>query len=248
MPDRRQLVAVLFGVAALCTLSLLPIHHIGFVATGVLVVAAPIVPAFAIYAWRHRRMVQLLHNDSTPQQLAGIGVRTGSLRDAAFVAGLARPTIYCDRQIADQLTAAELKAVLLHEQAHQRAWDPLRLLVIEVLRPVVRHLPFGKQWLAWAVAQREIAADRYAMSRGAEHRDLVGALLRIPPLAQAHVAGFTSAVDLRLRALLGEDIGAMVPLAVRRASVMFTTTVMGLATSIWFLHRMLSTPLGHVCC
>lgn len=248
MPDVRRSVGLLLGAVAVCCLSFLPVHHVGLVATAVLFVAAASIPGFLLYAWRHRRMVKLLDENSTPQRLAGVVVRTGDLGDVAFVAGLTRPTIYCDRQTPAELTDAELQAVLLHEQAHQRAWDPLRLLVIEVLRPVVRHLPFGEQWLAWAVAQREIAADQYALSRGADHQDLVGALLRMPPLARAHVAGFTSAVDLRLRALLGEDIGEIVPLAVRRASVMFTTTALGLASSIWILHRLLGAPLGHVCC
>ncbi|MEX1162748.1 MAG: hypothetical protein WEB03_04135, partial [Nitriliruptor sp.] len=217
MPDRFTLLSFVLGAAAFYAFAVFSLHHVEIVGIALAAVSAVVVAAAVAHASRHRRLVRGLWSLSAPARLAGMPVRTGDLGDAAFVAGLDRPTIFCDRQLPDVLSTAELEAVLLHEHAHQRAWDPARLLALELIAPVVARMPFGRQWLAWSFARREIAADRYAMDHGASRGDLASALLVLPPLAQAHVAGFTSAVDLRLRALLGEDVQPFVPLPVRRA-------------------------------
>lgn len=248
MPDRFTLLGYLFGAVAFCTFGVFSLHHAAAVGRTLTAVLTVVASAAVVRAVRHRRLVYGLRSLSVPDRLVGIPVRTGDLGDAAFVAGLSRPTIFCDRQLPDQLSPSELEAVLLHERAHQRSWDPTRLLLIELAAPIVRRMPFGSQWLAWSLAQREIAADRYAMDHGASRGDLAAALLRLPPLAQAHVAGFTSAVDLRLRALLGEDVSPSVPLAVRRASMMLPGVAMAAATCVWSIHQNLGTTLGHVCC
>ena len=248
MPKRFALLSSVFGVVAFCAFGVLSSHHLGAVGIMLAVLLAVLVTAAAVRALRHWHLVRSLWSVTVPDRLLGMAVRTGDVGDAAFVAGLRRPTIYCQRQLPDRLATGELEAVLLHERAHQRAWDPARLLLLDLTAPLMRGLPFGTQWLAWSYARREIAADRYAMDHGATRGDLASALLRLPPVAQAHVAGFTSAVDLRLRALLGEDVAPSVPLAVRRASLMLPGTAMAAMICGLLLHEYVGTTLGHVCC
>lgn len=248
MRDRFGLLSLLFGAVAVCVFGVFASHHMRTIGIALATMSIVAVTATAVLALRHRRMVLALRMRSAPARLAGVDVRSGDVGDAAFVAGLSRPTIFCDRGLPEQLSAGELEAVLWHERAHQRAWDPFRLLLVELVAPMARWMPFGNQWLAWSFARREIVADRYAMDHGASRSDLASALLALPPLAHEHVAGFASAVDLRLRALLGEDVEPIVPLAVRRASVMLSGAAMGAAMCVWSLHQYLGTSLGHVCC
>ncbi len=210
-------------------------------------VVAVVVSVLAVRAHHHRRVVRALHAVSVPDELAGTAVRTGELGDAAFVAGLSRPTIYCDRRLPEQLTAAQLRAVLLHERAHQRALDPARLLLVELVAPLLRRWAWGRQWLAATLARREIAADQHALEHGASRADLAAALLALPPLARAHVAGFTPAVDLRLRALLGDDPDLRTPPLVRRSAMLIAGAALGAALCAWFLHQILA-GVGLPCC
>lgn len=53
--------------------------------------------------------------------------------DAAFGAGLHRPAIHGDEGLPKELTPGALRAVLLHEQAHHRAYDRVPLLVLDLL-------------------------------------------------------------------------------------------------------------------
>lgn len=248
MRDRRVVAAFVVGVGAFCAVGAVVGHHVSETRIVLGLAAAVVAVAAVRAALRHRAVVRGLQRCSSPTELAGIPVRTGPLGDAALVAGLRRPTIYCDARLPERLTAAELRAVLLHERAHQQALDPARLLVLGLVALVARRLACGRRWIAEALARREIAADRYAMANGARRGDLASALLKLPPLTRAHVAGFTPAVDLRLQALLGD--GEQV-----RSSVLLRSTVtflggglVGAALCSWLLHQMMASTFGLVCC
>lgn len=247
MRDRWAMASFAVGLAAFCAVGLFSGHHLAAVGGLVGVVVAGVVMALAVQARRHRRLVRGLRAVSAPGELAGTPVRTGALGDAAFVAGLGRPTIYCDHRLPDQLTPAQLRAVLLHERAHQRSLDPARLLLVELVAPVARRSRWGRQWLSATLARREIAADQHALDHGASRADLAAALLALPPLARAHVAGFTPAVDLRLQALLGDDPDLHTSPALRRGAMLVAGGALGAALCAWFLHHYLA-GFGLPCC
>lgn len=248
MRDRWAVASFLAGLTAFCAVGLLTGHHLATVGILVAVLVGGVATAVAVRAVRHRRLVRGLRALSTPGEFDGVRLRVGELGDAAFVAGLSRPTIFCDRRLPERLSPAELRAVLLHERAHQLALDPARLLLVELVAPLARRSSIGRQWLANVIARREIAADRHALAHGVKREDLASALLRLPPLARAHVAGFTPAVDLRLRALLGEADAPTAPASVRRTALLVTGGIVGAGACAWFLHAWLSTAFGIVCC
>ena len=247
MRDRWTLISFAVGLAAFCAIGLFSGHHRAAIGTLVAIVVAAVVTAVAMRAHRHWRLVRALHTVSVPGELAGTPVRIGELGDAAFVAGLSRPSIYCDHRLPEQLSPAQLRAVLLHERAHQRSLDPARLLFVELVAPVLRRSHWGRQWLIITLARREIAADEHALDHGASRADLAAALLALPPLTRAHVAGFTPAIDLRLRALLGDDLDVSTSPVVRRSAMMIAGGTLGTAVCAWFLHHSLAA-FGLVCC
>lgn len=248
MRNRWTVAAFAFGLGAFCAVGAVVGHHLPGVGIALGVAVAALALAVAVAALRHVALVWCLRRCSAPTELSGMPVRIGELGDAAFVAGLGRPTIYCDARLPQELTDDELRAVLLHERAHQRALDPARLLVLGLVAPFARRFASGRQWVAVALARREIAADRYALANGARRGELASALLKLPPVARAHVAGFTPAVDLRLQALLGDVEQVRGPVVLRSGATFVAGGLVGAALCTWLLHDWLLTSLGIVCC
>ena len=248
MGDRAALALFALGLVLFCAVGLvIGMDHLAWT-FGLTLLTVSLMGVVVVRATRHARLVSQLRQRSAPAQMAGLTVQAGDIGEAAFVAGLRHPTIFCDRDLPDRLSPGELRAVMLHEQAHQEARDPARLLLLGLLAPLLGRLPRGSQWLATRLAAREIAADRYALAHGATRSDLASALLRLPPLGRAHVAGFTPAVELRLRALLGDEVAVGVPPALRRSAALGLGAVGGSITCTWFLHHALATAFGVVCC
>ncbi|MFU8841609.1 MAG: hypothetical protein ACNA8R_12955 [Nitriliruptoraceae bacterium] len=243
MRDRWGQVAFTAGLGVVCGVGFALGHHLHGVGTAVTIGAVLFAVLAAAAALRHVALVRRLQRCSVPTMLSGIPVRLGRLGDAAFVAGLQRPAIYCDERLPQELTPGELRAVLLHEQAHQRSFDPVRLLVLDLLAPVARPFAAGRQWLASAEARREVAADRYALTNGARRGELASALLKLPPLARAHVTGFTPAVDLRLQALLGDIDDVATPALLRSSGMFLLGGLVGVMTCTWLLHWLLPPAL-----
>ncbi len=180
MRDRWAIAAFTTGLVTFCAVSLVTGHHVAVAVTATASSFGVVAIIAGARATQHARLVRTLRRRSVPRQLAGIAVRTGDLGDAAFAAGLRRPTIFCDARLPEQLTPAQLRAVLLHERAHQRSFDPARLLLVAVVTPLFRRVPTGRQWLATTLARREIAADDRAIADGAARSDLAAALLKLP--------------------------------------------------------------------
>ncbi len=186
-------------VAALCLVS-----GVGTaVAIPVLAASLVLLAGFARTAWGHRRFERELRARSEAGYLAGVSVRLVPASDLVAVAGLHRPRIYCDPAAVAHLTAQEQRAVALHEESHRRRRDPMRLIALSVVEPVLGRLPRGRQWLVRQHAAMEIAADRYALQAGVQRAAIASALLKLDSApAGAATAGFSTAADLRLAALL----------------------------------------------
>jgi hypothetical protein len=247
MRDRPAAVGGVIGLVSFCAYGFVSGHHLQTTAAVLGVIAGIAAAAGSAPAIRHHRLARALRRISEPTTLTGVRARTGALRGSALVAGLVRPTIYCDRRLPELLSERQLHAVMLHEQAHQRARDPVRLLLVELVAPVARRSASGRQWIEWTAARREIAADRHALANGATRQDLAAALLKLPRVAAATAPAFTSAADLRLRALLEDPLVSPVrPIFVRTARAV-GGGVAGAAACTWFVHWLFA-GVGVVCC
>lgn len=175
-------------------------------AAAVTAVSLPILVRFATHAKRHVELTRSLNEASHEGRYRDVTVRWSSLPDGAVVAGLRRPQIFCDERLAERLSDDELAAVVLHERHHQLRADPLRLLLLATVEPLVGRSAVGRRWLARRRADMEIAADRFALDLGVRRSHLAGAILALADAsASGHgAAGFTSSDELRLRALLDD--------------------------------------------
>lgn len=101
------------------------------------------------------------------------------------------------------------------------------------IAPVLSRFERGRARLQRHAASREIAADRYALAHGADRRAIASALLKVPPSGAAHACAFAPAVELRLRALLGDEVGLPRP---RSWWAITIGAVLGAAACLAVLH------------
>jgi hypothetical protein len=133
----------------------------------------------------------------------------------AFCYGMRRPRLMLSTALVDAMTDEELEAVVRHEAAHLRRWDPLRILTARALSRALAFIAIAPIVLDAYVCRRELDADREAVNAMGDVLPLASALLRMLPPVQhprvAHLAvGALSATDVRIDQLLGH--GASSPL------------------------------------
>lgn len=210
MVDLRRTVVFLLAAFTTCAVGLA--FHIESALQTIIVTSGllGVVVAIGLIAvvQRHRRWVRRLAHRSDSSYIAGTNVRMGVVQQGAVVAGLLRPQIYCDASLVSELAPDELRAVLLHERAHQRALDPLRLTLLSLLTPMLRRTRRGRALVERLCAEREILADRYAIKHGAPRSAIAAALLKmqLPDPPTVTIAAFSNATELRLRALLDDEV------------------------------------------
>ncbi|OAS82541.1 MULTISPECIES: M56 family metallopeptidase [Metabacillus] len=97
----------------------------------------------------------------------------------AFTFGFFKPTIVLSTELIAMLDHAELEAVIYHESAHQRYFDPLKVFVLQMISEVMWYIPLTK----WAYQNYkimiELAADEYAVNRMGSELGLGSALLKL---------------------------------------------------------------------
>lgn len=150
---------------------------------------------------------------------------------AAMTVGLFRPRIYLTTDLVHHLSGTEVQAVLRHEQAHRRRFDPLWLAVMDSLSAAWWRLPWLQQWVEASFTLRELSADAVATG-GYQHLDgLSGAILKLagsPPMVG--LAAFSPNHD-RVEKLLNQGWQPQVTLW--RWSYALGIGVIGLALSLF---------------
>lgn len=251
MPNRlvgTTVWAVVFA-GGWCAVGIARSHPTG--STVALALVAGLTARLGLGLWRHGRLAQAFRVASRSGVHASIPLRWLRASGVAAVAGSFRPRIYCDPGLASTLTRSQLTAVVLHERHHQLRHDPMRLMLLSAVEPVIRWVPGGRDWLSWQRARIEIDADRYALERGADRSTLAAAILHVAqgegPAANA--AGFTSAVDRRLRVLLDPTAadGTITIRAGRKVRVTVTTFALVTCGSAMLHHHLVLADVGTAC-
>ena len=199
---------------------------------GVMILGAVLLASIGIQAARHQRIAMGLWRLARPAVVAGHDVGLVPGVGAALVAGIRRPRIYCAEDLAVDLSPDEVRAVLLHERHHELSHAPAKLVVLSALAPFLGRLEVGSSWLERWRASIEIAADEHAIHNGATRTTLARAILKLRDApSQLSLAGFAAASDLRLRALLGEDVESGMPSGRTIAAAVVITAVVGILCS-----------------
>ncbi|MBZ0320092.1 MAG: M56 family metallopeptidase [Anaerolineae bacterium] len=194
------------------------VRHILFVA-GVLLLGLGV---FIRQVWRTSRFVKVLIDPAQVEfspNLAALFteldlhhhiVLTEQSHPFAFCFGFLRPRICLSTGLVQLLRLDQLKAVLLHEDHHRQHFDPLRMLLIEVMSTMFFFLPIIRAWGSVYKVHIELRADEYAIGKvgklalaGALHQLFTDARPAILP-SGASIAGL-SASTVRVAALLSEQ-------------------------------------------
>jgi Zn-dependent protease with chaperone function len=128
----------------------------------------------------------------------------------AFAYGLRSPRVMVTQGLVDALADDELEAVLLHERAHVRRSDPLRILAVRSLSAALAFLPTSRGVAESFVCDRELRADKAVVDVMGDVYPLASALqrmLRTPAILDTAglAVGALSATDVRIDRLLGEE-------------------------------------------
>ena len=142
-----------------------------------------------------------------------------------FTAGLVRPTIFVSAGAQRSLTRAELRAALLHEQAHQRGEDIIWRLLLRGVGGALAFAPRIGEVVEAEILRTECEADEYAIRGGARRRDLFEAIVATAtPPCSLFVAGLTGA-NLELRLMRLVEPGIPLPGRPIRSFVVLTAAV-----------------------
>ncbi|MGH9850993.1 MAG: M56 family metallopeptidase [Blastocatellia bacterium] len=145
-----------------------------------------------VAAWvATRRLVNNWLRNAEPIKLNQAPVSAYRLRHpfpVVAVVGAFRPRLFVADQLFDQLSQAELAAVIAHECGHLAARDNLKQALLRACRDALTIAPCGRGLdRAWA-QNSEAAADEYAArSDGEGAINLASALVKIARLAPAGV-------------------------------------------------------------
>jgi len=177
---------------------------IPLVALAILVAARLVYTAFtglraATLSWTTSRSL----NEASHVDQGGLRILPSD-EPQAFVLGLLRPTIYATRGLVSGAAQNHLPAVLAHEQAHLRRYDPLRRFCANLGHSL--HVPRVARWLDAAHERAlEMAADEQAAERVGSRADVATALVAIAkarmqvPRAAFAVLGTMSPSELESR-------------------------------------------------
>lgn len=133
----------------------------------------------------------------------------------ALCHGLLRPRLLLSTGALRGLSLIEAEAVLRHEGAHLRRYDPLRLVLVRALANALPMFPMLRRMAAALPIAQELAADRAVMAAvGTE--PLGRALLKVGDglgTLQGHTmaVGAFSALDARIDQLLGVPLPPLSP-------------------------------------
>lgn len=98
----------------------------------------------------------------------------------AYTAGIIRPILVLDRDLAGQLNDRELDAVISHELVHIRGWDTLKGWLLQLVRDVTFFNPLSSVLLGRFFLERECLCDREALRlTGMAPRAYAAALLKV---------------------------------------------------------------------
>ncbi len=134
----------------------------------------------------------------------------------AFTHGFLKPKIYMSRGLLRGLTADELKAVFVHELHHLREKDPLKFILINLIKDALFYIPLAPYLAERIRLKKECAADD-AATKTVAPITLASAIVKAArqnnlAAMQASIAGEKSAVEARIKRLLSnKDSGLYAP-------------------------------------
>lgn len=128
----------------------------------------------------------------------------------AFVLGIRNPKIYISTGLISTLSKKEFEAVLAHEYYHLENRDTFTILILSIVNSISFIFPVLSDFVRNYRVAREIAADKFAVSKMGENHDLMSALQKIlaaPVLSTPYAASIIEqdTLEERILSLLSRD-------------------------------------------
>ncbi len=152
----------------------------------------------------------------------------------AVTSGFLRPRIIISSELVERFSERELKAILWHERSHCRQLDPLRILMVTMMRKSLPFIPILKQWARFVEVSVELQADQYAVRRMNSAYELASVLLKCSNTfskVSASVGFADQAINYRLKQLIDPKTTFRIPL-LETIPFMFSALIMMLLASI----------------
>lgn len=160
--------------------------------------------------------------------------------------GLLRPRILFSPRLAKKLDDRQIEAVLEHERAHARHWDPLRIWLAQLVTDLQWPWPQARERIQrWLIAL-ELARDEEARAAGIQGTDLAEAIIasarfcqNANPSTQATLTGQGAALKERIARLLDPLCADSETAHVRSPLfALLPTSMLALAVGLIFGERM----------
>lgn len=159
----------------------------------------------------------------------------------SFCFGILSPRIIISRVLVTNLSSKELEAVLLHEQAHLKNLDPLKMFLGKTISSMFFFLPIFSELYKNMTGASELLADHFAITSQREATFLKEALRKIiekPQVSFATVPALSNTENLEVR--VHRLVSPATNYSLRISSLSIITSVVFLILS-WFI---LQTPVN----
>ncbi|UVI33441.1 M56 family metallopeptidase [Paenibacillus spongiae] len=162
---------------------------------------------------RHNRLSKQFNHKFKKWGHEIIVIRHDSIIALAF--GSLRPRIVISTALLNEFTEREIDAILLHESGHCQNYDPLRMLMVRIMKDSLPFIPILKRLSHYIDVWVELEADHYAVMHMKSPIDLASVLLKCSRLSQRTAIGIgfaDKAINYRLQRLIEPKKKIRVPL------------------------------------
>ncbi|UVI31148.1 M56 family metallopeptidase [Paenibacillus spongiae] len=162
---------------------------------------------------RHNRLSKQLN-----RKYRSLGYEITVIRHDSMLAltfGFIRPRILVSTALLSNFTEREMDAIVLHEVSHCRNYDPLRLLLVKMMKDSLPFIPVLHRMSHYIEVWVELEADRYAIEQMKSPIDLANVLLRYSRFSQRSLVGVgfaDEAINYRLQQLIEPKSKIRVPI------------------------------------
>lgn len=118
-----------------------------------------------------------------------------SNKQFAFCLGVRNPKIYFSTGLASHLTIKELEAVIRHEQYHLENHDNFIMIIASVAHSLFPFFPLISDLIKKYRIEREIEADKFAVSKIGDQYPLISALKKLLAFPTVETAAIAAIAD-----------------------------------------------------
>ena len=123
-------------------------------------------------------------HESTNKLVSRLGLQDKAIlvksdKQFAFCLGVRTPKIYFSTGLVSRLSLKELEAVLRHEQYHLENHDTFTMIVASVAHSLFPFFPLVGDLIKKYRIEREIEADKFAVSKTSNQHNLISALKKL---------------------------------------------------------------------